>query len=646
MTITLLLAASLAGGADGPPHAAPFPPGGPPVLWVRDLGQGYSGFAADGGHVFTQSQTLAGGQAVLCLDARTGETVWRHRYAGPFEPAGLYPGPRSTPAVHGGRVFFTTPAGVAGCLDAATGDEVWSVDLYRRFEAEPVAFGYSCSPVPVTDDGAPRVFLPVGGDGSSVVALDAATGATVWAAGDDAASHVAAVPVRFGGRPLVVGYLRNALVLHDRRTGERVGRRRLSTGYDEHAAVPVYREPHLWISGPFRGGSELLELRAGADGGVGLHTVWKRDVLSNDVCSSVLAGDHLYGFDLFDVQAKPHRPSRGAFRCVDFLTGETRWSVGDPGARRDPADDSVVGQATVLFVPPGAEGGPSLGSGLLILLNDTGDLILARATPGRYAEIARTPLLTGGVVWTRPTLHRGRLYARDHGRAVCAGLWDDAGTDVGRPSADPPLRTTDLPRSPAGNWAAFVLPVEPEYMMDAPTRSELTRRFAVCLALLLIAALGAAAGAWRPRDAGGARFSVPWFRRAMWGTAFLFGAGGTTVLGHRAGEYVFTWPLAVFAAFHATARLAARPGGSRKDDLALVAFAALCGGYFLLCRRLSLAFEWASLAALPAALPAAILPRRLPPAGWRAAVGEVASTALGFAAFTAATAAVLWWWYG
>ena len=37
-----------------------WPQNGPPVLWTRTLGQGYSAFVAHGDHVYTQAQTLSG----------------------------------------------------------------------------------------------------------------------------------------------------------------------------------------------------------------------------------------------------------------------------------------------------------------------------------------------------------------------------------------------------------------------------------------------------------------------------------------------------------------------------------------------------------------------------------------------------------
>jgi hypothetical protein len=70
---------------------------------------------------------------VVCLDAATGTERWRHRYDWPYEPAGVYPGPRGTPAWHAGRVYFAGSLGLVGCLEADTGQVVWTVSLKERF---------------------------------------------------------------------------------------------------------------------------------------------------------------------------------------------------------------------------------------------------------------------------------------------------------------------------------------------------------------------------------------------------------------------------------------------------------------------------------------------------------------------------------
>ena len=109
-----------------------WPEDGPPVLWARDVGRGYSASTVVGDRVYTQAQSLSK-QEVLCFDANTGETVWSHRYGWPYDPAGMYPGPRATPTWRDGRVYFAGPCGLVGCLDAATGRPIWSLNVTETF---------------------------------------------------------------------------------------------------------------------------------------------------------------------------------------------------------------------------------------------------------------------------------------------------------------------------------------------------------------------------------------------------------------------------------------------------------------------------------------------------------------------------------
>ena len=77
----------------------------------------------------------------------------------------------------------------------------------------------------------------------------------------------------------------------------------------------------------------------------------------------------------------------------------------------------------------------------LIILNELGELILARVNPERYEELARTSVLSGELTWTPPILHRGRVYIRNQTRAVFVG-------EPERLKADGPLLPSPTYRSP------------------------------------------------------------------------------------------------------------------------------------------------------------------------------------------------------
>src|SRR5438034_2816175 len=127
-----------------------FPAGGPKILWRAPLSGGYSGPAVAGGKVFITDYVRASGEAkndpgarpdltgkerVLCLRASDGKELWKHEYDCPYKIS--YPnGPRTTPAVSGGKVYTLGAEGNLFCLDAETGKPLWSKDLKKEYQID------------------------------------------------------------------------------------------------------------------------------------------------------------------------------------------------------------------------------------------------------------------------------------------------------------------------------------------------------------------------------------------------------------------------------------------------------------------------------------------------------------------------------
>ena len=548
---------------------------GPPVLWIRKLGQGYSAFVAEGDRVYTQAQHMTG-QYVYCLEADTGDTIWEHWYDWPYETAGVYPGPRSTPTLYKDRVYFTSPDGLLGCLAADTGRQIWSVDLSDEYGIEGCDFGYACSATVVDD----LVIMPVGGveknAGESSRSM-LTPGSEIWRASDEPASYTPALPIKLDGRKLVVCYMQNALLVLDRTDGSEVLNRRLSHGYDEHSAWPIYEEPYLWLSAPFKAGCYLLDLSKPEE-----DAVWRSRQLSNDVCSSVLVDGFLYGFDIIDVQSKTHRPSRGIFRCMEFATGDERWSIGTGRPRRSSNADEFrndIGQSGIVVV-----------GDTLIILNELGELILLKADPEKPVELARSTILGGELTWTPPCYHRGRVYARNQSQAVCVY--------IGEPSeleADVALTIDRVANGSYYNLAHLVLAVEPEYAFDIPHDRWMIQWFLVGTGIIGFGCLLRTKSSQRNWH----------LDLVLW---FLLGAVGTTLLGRLTQEFVFTWPVCLYAALEFSVRRPTVQTESAavrfiRQRTGLFVFLVVCIAYFLICRRLSLVFEWAFLFGLTGALP-------------------------------------------
>ena len=634
-----------------------WPPAGPPVLWTRELGQGYSSFIAWDGSVATQYQTLAG-QFVVCLSAHNGQTKWEYRYGWPYDPAGVYPGPRSTPTYKDGFVYFTSPSGLVGCLNADTGRLIWSIELEQQFHVKVPGFGYACSPIIAGD----AILLPVGASSANIVALDRYSGQIRWQSCDlksaeagqtkknaeSQASYCSAYPISFQGRSLVVFYLQNALVCHDAETGKHIWRYELSSGYDEHSAWPIYEEPFLLISGPFQRGSELLELTQ--DPNQSIRLIRKSKLMSNDIFSSVQYHGALFGFDLQEAQAKTHRTSRGIFRCLDFQTGVELWSVGHGRITRSASstqqdsnivsksetDESIIGHSTVLVA-----------DGKLILFNDMGELILARASREKYEELCRTSLLSGEICWTQPAISRQRLFVRNQSRAVCVymGKLESLSPQLKANS----ISVNQIPQSKFRDVAGIVLGIEPEYLFDVPSMQWLWQWFVISLFgifagcyVVVFGCFGLACLAKRcaliSESKGYISMSniTTW---AFWTLTFFVGALGTTILSRWTQEFIFTWHICLFVAWHVaisnmSTRSANRTRMSRMQSASAAIFLLIvCLVYFLICRRLSLVFEWVFLCGFPAAVPFGLAGKYLFGSKRWAHEWRVTMTALGYSSF-------------
>ena len=92
-----------------------------------------------------------------CLDARTGEQIWSFPTTSHVE---------STPFIHQGKLYFTAGADGVYCIDALEGEQIWH---YPAVHAD-------MSPVMHKD----KVYFGTGYEDYRIYAVDAQTGAEVW----------------------------------------------------------------------------------------------------------------------------------------------------------------------------------------------------------------------------------------------------------------------------------------------------------------------------------------------------------------------------------------------------------------------------------------------------------------------------------
>lgn len=350
-----------------------WPPGGPPRAWqANGAGEGYSSFAVSGGKLYTLG-ARDGTEFVMAFDEATGKKLWEVQNGRRFgNDRG--DGPRGTPTVSGGQVYAYGASGDISALDAATGKSIWKVNVLEKFGGSNIQWGLSESPLVLQD----RVIVNAGGRGASVVALSRKDGSLLWKSGDDEAGYSSAILHEWEGIPQAILFTARGGVGVDVRNGRQLWNYDRASNRTANIATPIARGNRVFFSSDYGTGAGLVELTA-AGGGITAREVYFTREMRNHHASSVLIGDHLYGF------------SSAILTAMRFDNGQVAWR------------DRSVGKGSVIFADD-----------RLYLFSEGGVVGLAEASPTGYREHGRFTIKTGSLpTWTHPVVANGKLFLRD-----------------------------------------------------------------------------------------------------------------------------------------------------------------------------------------------------------------------------------------
>jgi outer membrane protein assembly factor BamB len=363
-----------------------FPAGGPPVVWKKNVGAGFSNpVVANGRLILFHRQ--GGKEVVEALDAATGKPIWKFDYSTSYrDDFGFDEGPRAAPVVAGGQVYTFGAEGMLHCLQFAGGGKIWSLDTHREFGVNKGFFGAAGAPLV---EGT-RIFLNVGGkSGAGLVALDKDTGRLMWKASNDEASYSSPIIATFGGKPHLLALTRAGLLGADPASGEIYFQFpwRARSQASVNAATPLVIGDLIFLSASYGTGAAVLRVN-----GSQLEKLWSGDdSLTNHYSTSVHYDGNLYGYH--------GRQEYGqSFRAVELRTGKVRWS------------EDGFGAGTV-----------TLAGNRLLLMRENGELVIARAAPERFEPLSRAQILPG-TVRAYPAIANGLLYVRNGNTLVCLRL--------------------------------------------------------------------------------------------------------------------------------------------------------------------------------------------------------------------------------
>jgi outer membrane protein assembly factor BamB len=237
-----------------------WPDGGPTLTWkIGNLGRGWSS------PIIVRDRLYITGDVdddlvIFALDF-TGRLLWKAKNGRSW--TGSYPGARACCAYSEGKLYHMNAHGRVACLEAATGKELWAVDVLERFHGQNITWAMSeCLLV----DGS-RVLVTPGGEKALMAALDKESGRTVWTSEplpEDRASHSSPLLFRHAGRRIVA----NCTSAHgfgvDADTGTLLWTVPLRSPYGVNVATPVFGAARVFYTTPYVCGT-CYALRPGAD---------------------------------------------------------------------------------------------------------------------------------------------------------------------------------------------------------------------------------------------------------------------------------------------------------------------------------------------------------------------------------------------
>ncbi len=351
-----------------------WPEGGPPLVWkVAGAGRGYSSFAVSGGRIYTMGLKNER-EHVIAFDVATGKQVWATPHGAGVFRNDRGDGPRGTPTVDGDRLYALGGNGDLSALEAKTGRVLWTMNVLQKFGGENIRWGISESPLVVGE----KLLVNAGGPGASVVALNKKDGSLIWKSQNDKAGYSSAIPIQVAGKTQVVFFTDERGLGLDLETGKLLWEYQRAANNVANAATPVARGNRVFITSDYGNGGGLVEIKSDSKGVTATEVYFTKE-MRNHHSSSVLIGDHMYGF------------SSSILTAMRFDTGEVAWR------------DRSVGKGSLVYA-----------DGHLYCLSENGVVGLVEATPAGYREKGRFQIPQDSLpTWAHPVVAGGRLYLRD-----------------------------------------------------------------------------------------------------------------------------------------------------------------------------------------------------------------------------------------
>lgn len=357
------------------------------LKWKATVGEGHSSPIVSGNQVYIQ--TRQGEQEVVsAIDLNSGNVLWTdsHPVSYMMNPAALGhgKGPKSTPALSGGKLYSLSINGMLLCHNAETGKVKWRKNFSEEFKATSPLYGSAMSPLVVDN----LVIAHVGGNfGGMLAAFNAETGDVKWSWKGDGPGYASPIVVEMAGVRQIVTQSEKNIIAVSASSGELLWQMPFTTEYDQNIVTPVVYKQTLIFSGYDKGTFAIKPQMSG--GKWKAEQVWQNPQVAMYMSSPVVSGDHLFGLS--------HK-RKGQFFGIDARTGATVWTSGG----REGENAGMLAAGNLLF----------------FLTNDA-ELIVARKSATAF-ELLKKYTVAQSPTWAHPVVIGNRILIKD---ATTLALW-------------------------------------------------------------------------------------------------------------------------------------------------------------------------------------------------------------------------------
>ena len=386
-----------------------WPEGGPKRLWsLSGIGVGFSSVSVGGGLIYISGHKDR--QLLVTAISMDGKVKWSK---GVTPGTGKGPaGSRATPTYDGGNLYLEAGTGVVGCYDAKTGEEKWT-RKFSEFDGRMPGWAFSESVLIVGD----LAVVSPGGT-SFMVALNKATGKTVWQSGAyGGAQYSSPIHVVYKGVPMLINGAHKGLIGVHAKTGKILWTQQFASGNTANVPTPAFSDGYVFWSVGYGKGAICVKLSVSGTE-VTATEAWRTKDMVCHHGGFVIMDGYIYG------------NHGGGWTCLDLKTGAKQWY------------EKGVGKGSLCYA-----------DGMLYVFGERGGKAgLAELSPTGF-KLAGTFSVKGkGPSWAHPVVIGGRLYLRYDDNLYCFDVKDP--TKVVAAITDPAPAPLAAPTDPAAEPAA------------------------------------------------------------------------------------------------------------------------------------------------------------------------------------------------